>query len=173
LHALRHALAKDVIQIEGSLYRINPSYVVQFDVAEFEQVAAMAERLPSGDPRRLFALTEAIHACNGSFLPEFSSNWVSERRRELEARFLKLLTAHAEEAVARGQPGQAVDSFRQALQIEPLRDDLNSRYLELLSLLDRRSEAIGHYQRYIQLLANELGLDPPPALRDQYKKLLG
>ncbi len=173
LHALRNALDKDVIQIEGSLYRINPSCVVQFDVVEFEQVAAMAERLPSGDPRRLFALTEAIHACNGPFLPEFSSDWVSERRRELEARFLRLLTAHAEEAVARGQPDQAVDSFQQALHIEPLRDDLNMRYLELLHHLDRRSEAIGHYQRYIQLLSNELGLDPPPALRDLYNRLLG
>jgi LuxR family maltose regulon positive regulatory protein len=172
LHALRQALGKNIIQIEGSLYRIDPDYVVQFDVIEFEQVAEMAERLPSGDPRRLFALTEAIHACNGQFLPEFSTEWVNERRRELEARFLRLLTAHAEEAMARGQPGQAVDSIRQALSIEPLRDDLNLRYLELLHQLDRRSEAIGHYQHYIQLLSSELGLDPPPALRDLYRKLV-
>jgi DNA-binding SARP family transcriptional activator len=74
--------------------------------------------------------------------------------------------------MARGQPGQAVDSIRQALSIEPLRDDLNLRYLELLHQLDRRSEAIGHYQHYIQLLSSELGLDPPPALRDLYRKLV-
>jgi DNA-binding SARP family transcriptional activator len=173
LHALRSALAKDIVQIEGSLYRINPSYVIQFDVKEFEQVAEMAERLASGDPQRLFTLSEAIHACHGPFLPEFSADWVVERRRELEARFLQLLTAHAEEAVARGQPNQAVDSFRQAMQIDPLREDLNLRYLELLSRLDRRTEAIGHYQRYVQLLSNELGLDPSPALRELYKRLLG
>lgn len=173
LHALRQALEKNAIQIEGSMYRINPEYTVQYDVAEFERVAAMAERLHSGDPRRLFTLTEAIHACNGPFLPEFSSEWVSERRRALEVRFLRLLTAHAEEAMARGQPTQAVDSFQQALHIDPLRDDLNLRYLELLHQLDRRNEAIGHYQRYIQLLSTELGLDPPPALRELYNKLLG
>jgi len=133
----------------------------------------MAESLPPGDPRRLFALTEAIHASSGPFLPEFSSEWVSERRRALEARFLRLLTAHAEEAVARGQPAQAVDSFRQALEIEPLRDDLNLRYLTLLDQLDRRNEAVGHYQRYVRRLADELGLDPPPPLRDLYTSLLG
>jgi len=173
LHTLRNALAKDIVQSEGLLYRINPDYVVQFDVAEFEQVATMAESLPPGDPRRLFALTEAIHASSGPYLPEFSSEWVSERRRALEARFLRLLTAHAEEAVARGQPAQAVDSFRQALEIEPLRDDLNLRYLKLLDQLDRRNEAVGHYQRYVRRLADELGLDPPPPLRDLYTSLLG
>jgi LuxR family maltose regulon positive regulatory protein len=173
LHSLRHALDKDVIQFEGSLYRINKDYAVQFDVADFEQAAATAERIPPGDPQRLFALTEALHACTGTFLPEFSTEWVIERLRELEARFLGLLTTHAEEAIARGQPGQAVESFRQALQIEPLGDDLNLRYLELLHQLDRRTEAIGHYQRYIQLLSSELGLDPPPELRDMYTKLLG
>ena len=64
-------------------------------------------------------------------------------------------------------------SIRQALDIEPLRDDLNLRYLELLKLLDRRSEAIGHYQRYVRLLADELGLDPPDPLRELYTRLIG
>jgi len=173
LHSLRQALGKDIIHIEGLLYQINPGYVLHYDVAEFEQVAAMAEGLPTGDPRRLFALTEAIHACNGAFLPEFGSEWVDDRRQALEARFLRLLTAHAEEALARGQLGDAVDSIRQALDIEPLRDDLNLRYLELLKLLDRRSEAIGHYQRYVRLLADELGLDPPDPLRELYTRLIG
>jgi DNA-binding SARP family transcriptional activator len=173
LHALRKALAKDIVMIEGALYRINPEYTVQFDVGDFEQAASMAEALPAGDPRRLFLLTEAIHTCNGPFLPEFSSNWVEVRRHGLEERFLKLLIAHADEAVARGQPDKAVESFRQALEIEPLRDDLNMNYLELLYQLERRAEAIGHYHRYVRRLADELGLDPSPALRDLYIKLIG
>ena len=173
LHAIRQALGKDIVRIEGLLYQINPTYAVDYDVAEFEQVAEMAEGLPLGDPRRLFALTEAIHACNGPFLPEFNSEWVHTRRQALEARFLELLTAHAGEAAARGQAGQAADSIRQALNIEPLRDDLNYRYLELLEMLDRRSEAVGHYHRYARLLSDELGLDPSEAIRKLYTRLLG
>jgi two-component SAPR family response regulator len=141
-------------------------------VAEFERAAALSGGMPPGDPRRFFALTETVNAYTGPFLPEFISDWVLEKRRSLEHQFLQLLTLHAEEALVHGDPLRAVESMRLALKIEPLRDDLNLRYLELLGRLQRRSEAVGHYQRYTQMLADELGLDPPDALREAYRRLI-
>jgi ATP/maltotriose-dependent transcriptional regulator MalT/DNA-binding SARP family transcriptional activator len=173
MHALRRALGRDVVQIEGSVYSLNQECSVRYDVAEFERAASIAERMPLGDPRRLFALTEAVNAYTGPFLPEVSLDWALDRGRELEERFVRLLSAHAGEALARGQAQQALTSFRQALKIDPLRDDLNLRYLELLGQLDRRSEAVGHYQNYVRLLADELGLDPPQSIRDAYARLIG
>lgn len=172
VHAVRRALGKDIIAIEGSLYGLNPSGRHRYDVAEFERAAALAGGMPPGDPRRFFALTEAVNAYTGPFLPEFISDWVLEKRRSLEHHFLQLLTLHAEEALVHGDPLRAVESMRLALRIEPLRDDLNLRYLELLGRLQRRSEAVGHYQRYTQMLADELGLDPPDALREAYRRLI-
>ena len=128
--------------------------------------------MPPGDPRRFFALTEAINVYIGSFLPEYATDWVLDRRRALENRLMKLLTLHVEEALARGQTLQAVNSLRMALKIDPLRDDINLRYLELLGQLDRRSEVVSHYQRYVRLLADELGLDPPEPVRELYTRLI-
>ena len=172
MHGIRRAINGGIIQIDGSLYSLTPDTPIKYDVAEFERAAHVAESMPPGDPRRFFALTEAINVYSGPFLPEYATDWVLEQRRFLENRLMKLLTLHVEEALARGQTLQAVHSLRAALIIDPLRDDINLRYLELLGQLDRRSEVISHYQRYVRLLADELGLDPPEPVRELYTRLI-
>jgi two-component SAPR family response regulator len=172
MHAIRRSLGSEVIVIDGSIYALNPAVDLHFDVEAFERAAGIALAMPAEDPRRLFSLTEAVHLYSGDFLPESSTNWAVERRRELEGLFLRLLTLHAQEAYARGQWNDAVGSYRQALTIDPLGDDLNLNYLELLGRLNRRSEAVGHYQRYTRLLSDELGVEPPPAIREAYARLI-
>jgi LuxR family maltose regulon positive regulatory protein len=173
IYSLRRALGKDAVMLEGSVYGMDPDLSINYDVARFERAATVAEGLPPGDPRRFFALTEAINSNGGTFMPEFTSDWVLDRRRDLEYRFLELLIDHADEALIRNQPMRALSSLRRALSIDPYRDDINLRYLETLGLLERRSEIVAHYQQYIQLLSTELGLDPPESVRDLYSRLIG
>jgi LuxR family maltose regulon positive regulatory protein len=172
IYALRRALGKDVVQLDGTVYGINPEIAVEYDVGRFERAAAVADGLPRGDPRRFFALTEAINAYGGSYLPEFTSDWVITRRRGLELHYLDLLASHAEEALVRDQPQRAVGTLRRALEIDPYRDDLNRQYMEALGLLGRRSEIVAHYQRYVRLIADDLGLDPSPQIREAYDRLI-
>jgi DNA-binding SARP family transcriptional activator len=173
VYNVRRAIGKDIIASDGSAYQIDPGYSIAYDVARFERVAAVAEGLPPGDPRKLFALTEAINSYSGPFLMEYASDWVLERRRALEMKYLDLAVSYADEALLRDQPLRAVNTLRQALKIDPYRDDLNLRILEALGRLGRRSEVVSHYQRYVRLLADELGLDPPYAVRDAYARLIG
>lgn len=172
VYALRRALGKDVVQLDGTIYAINPEIAVEYDVARFERAAEVADGLARGDPRRFFALTEAINAYGGAFLPEFTSDWVINRRRVLELRYLDLLATHAEEALVRDQPQRAVGTLRRALEIDPYRDDLNRQFMEALGRLGRRSEIVAHYQRYVRLIADELGLDPSPLMRETYDRLI-
>ncbi len=173
IYSLRRALGKDLVILEGTIYRLNPEIPTEYDVARFERAAKVAERLAQGDPRRQFALTEAINSYGGPYLPEFTSEWALDRRRTLQMRYLDLLTANAEEAMLRNQPSQAVSALRPALDIDPLRDDLNQQYIEALALLGRRSEMVEHYQKYVRLLSEELGLDPPEETRSLYQRLIG
>jgi two-component SAPR family response regulator len=172
VYSLRRVLGKEIVVLEGAVYGLNPELPVEYDVARFERASVVAERLPAGDPRRLFALTEAINSYRGTFMPDVSSGWVEERRRALEVRYLDLLTANADEALVRDQPLRAVNTLRQALEIDPLRDDVNQRYLEALGRLGRRSEIVNHYQEYVRLLSTELGLDPPESVRALYARLI-
>jgi two-component SAPR family response regulator len=173
IYSLRRLLGKEMVRHEGSVYSIMVESKIEYDVQRFERAAQVASGLPPGDPRRMFALTEAINSYAGPFLPEFGSEWVVERRRELELRYLDLLGEHAQEALVRDQPDRALRTLRQALDLDPLRDDTNLRYLEALGRLGRRSELVEHYQSYSRLLSNELGLDPPEPMRELYARLIG
>jgi len=171
-HSLKRSLGKDVIANEGSLYRLKPDQPVRYDVASFTSEAEIALGMATGDPRRLFALHQAVEGYGGDFLPEFSADWVMERRRELERIYLHVLTEHAAESEAHGQIERALQSLVKALAIDPLRDDLNYRYLEALGRLGRRNQVIGHYQRYVHRLADELGLDPPEETQRLYERII-
>jgi DNA-binding SARP family transcriptional activator len=173
IYSLRRVLGKEAIQHDATRYRLLEELPREYDVDRFERAAKVAEGLPPGDPRRLFALTEAINSYGGPFLPEVDAEWVFERRRLLELRYLDLLASHAGEALVRNQPARALTTLRDALEIDPLRDDTNRQYLEVLGQLGRRSEVVEHYQRYIRLLASELGLDPPEEIRALYARLIG
>jgi LuxR family maltose regulon positive regulatory protein len=172
LYNIRRHLGKEVIQAEIPVYLINRELEVLYDVRQFEGVAHLAVSLSPGDPRRFFALTDAIHLYTGSFMPEYASNWVLERRYELERSFLDLLICHSEEAIVRNRPRDAETSLRQALKIDPFPDEINLRYMEILGQLGRRNELTSHYQRYVRILSTELGLEPSETVRDLYARLI-
>jgi two-component SAPR family response regulator len=173
IYSLRRLLGKDTIAQAGTVYSVMAGLAIEYDVVRFERAAGVAAALPPGDPRKLFALTAALNSYGGQFLPDFASDWVLERRRRLELTYLDLLATHADEAMGRDQPLKALATLRQALEIDPLRDDTNRRFLEALGRLGRRSELVVHYQRYVRLLSEELGLDPPESVRELYSRLIG
>ena len=173
VYSIRRSIGKDSVFFDGAVYSLVPDLRIDFDVARFEHAAGLAESLPRGDPRRMFALTEAVSSYRGSFLPEFSSEWVVDRRRTLEMRYIDLLADHSEEAVVRNQLVKAEGSLREILRLEPFRDGANSMYLEVLGQLGRRGEIVAHYQQYVRQLAEELGLDPPEEMRELYSRLIG
>jgi DNA-binding SARP family transcriptional activator len=172
IHSLRRAVGRDVVESDGGTYQIARTLDVIYDVASFGRARGVALALPRGDPRRYFALTEAVNSYAGEFLPEVSSEWATIRRRELEIQYLEVLSGYGEEALTRDLPQRAVEHIRRGLSIDPYRDDLNAQYMEALGRLGRRSEVVAHYQRYTNLLGTELGLDPPIEVRELYARLI-
>jgi DNA-binding SARP family transcriptional activator len=173
VYGLRRVIGKDSVLFDGTVYSLAPGLPVDYDVSRFEHAAGLAESLPRGDPRRMFALTEAVSSYRGSFMPESSSQWVIERRRSLEMRYIDLLGEYSEEAMVRNQLAKAASSLREMLRLEPFRDEANSKYMEVLGALGRRGDLVAHYQQYVRQLADELGLDPPEEMRQLYTRLIG
>jgi LuxR family maltose regulon positive regulatory protein len=172
VYQLRQALGKSSLVQDGSAYSLVPSASAEYDVHRFERAASLAERLPAGDPRRMFALTEAVASYGGAFLPGSDSLWVVERRRQLQGRYLDLLVAAADESMVRNQVSRAAALLREALAHDPLRDDLNEQLMHALHRLGRRNEIVELYLRYTRALADSFGLDPPIHLRELYSRLI-
>lgn len=172
IYGLRRELGKDAIVLDGSTYQVSPSIELDYDADAFEHAANLAQRMAPGDPRGLFALTEAVNSYGGPYLPGLTSSWVLDRRRVLESRYLDLLAETADEAMVAGQPEAAARCLRIALDIDPFRDDVHLRYLEALGDLGRQSQIVSHYRGYVRLLADELGLDPPEPIRSLYQRLI-
>ncbi len=147
VYQLRQLLGKDSLALEGTSYSLRPSPGLEYDVRRFERSAAIAERLPAGDPRRMFALTEAVNSYGGAFLPEFDSGWAMVRRRQLQSRYLDLLIAGAEESLTRNQVARAAQLLREAVVHEPLRDDLHEQLMHALHRMGRRNEIVELYQQ--------------------------
>ena len=172
VYQLRQLLGKDGVILDGSAYSLQPPQALEYDVRRFERSATIAERLPAGDPRRTFALTEAVNSYGGAFLPESDSAWVMLRRRQLQSRYIDLLVAGAEESLTRDQVARAAQLLREAVEHEPLRDDLHEQLMRALHRMGRRNEIVELYQRYVRALSDDLGLDPPDQLRDLYTRLI-
>jgi ATP/maltotriose-dependent transcriptional regulator MalT/two-component SAPR family response regulator len=172
IHSIRRAIGRGVITFSDGVYLVDRETPLYYDVEQFDRTSDVAERLAHGDPRRLFALMEAINRYRGPFLLDTDTEWVAERRRSLELRYLDLVSDLSEEALLRDQPERSLNVLRSALSIDPLRDDFNYRLLESLGRLGRISEVISHYQRYTRDLRQELGIDPPAPIRELYGRLI-
>jgi DNA-binding SARP family transcriptional activator len=94
IHSLRRWVGRDVVELEAGSYQLSRSLEVAYDVASFQRARGIALALPRGDPRRYFALTEAVNSFAGEFLAEFSSNWVIETAARLELQYLEVLSAY-------------------------------------------------------------------------------
>lgn len=173
IYSLRKSLGRDRLVFDGRYYSLAESTEVVYDVSGFEGAATAALRLPPGDPRRYFALTEAANSYGGRFLENLDYGWSSTKRRSLENLFLQVADLYAEEALRRGNPAAAIEVLGRALLIDPLRDELNIGYIEALGIVGRRQELVAHYAKYVKLLGEEMGLDPSPKVRSIYMRMIG
>ncbi|MEM7114517.1 MAG: BTAD domain-containing putative transcriptional regulator [Chloroflexota bacterium] len=130
-----------------------------FDVAQFEQ-------LVDGNPT-LAQLETAVSLYTDDFLQGFylaDSNpfeqWVLQQRERLHQ---KLLSALHQLAIMQQQAEDydaAEATIRQALARDPLSEVAHQQLLKLLTAVNRRSEALSHYQTFGKQLQAELGLAP-------------
>lgn len=172
IYSLRRALGKASIAFDGDRYSIAEELNIEYDVAKFEKAVLVASQLAPGDPRKYFVLTEAAGLYGGEFLAGDGSNWARTRRGSLDAMFTRIAEAYAEEAMQRGNRSSAIEVLRRALDVDPYNDNLNLKYLELLGGMGRRTDVVSHYARYVRLLGEELGLEPPASLREAYGRLI-
>lgn len=97
-------------------------------------------------------------------LPDWDDHWLTDtqyRYRQLRLAALEQLSTHLTRT---GHYGPAIQTALAAVQADPLRDSAHETLIRTCLAQGNRHQAQTHYNTYRQILRDELGLDPPPAI---------
>ena len=173
--ALRKALEPDrparapatvlVTQAPGYLIRVG---VQQLDLLQFETLVGQGRAaLGAGgaaDAARLFS--DALALWRGPALAEFAYESFAEREAaRLEELRLSATEDRLEAELALGHHGAAVGELEALAAAEPLRERVSAQLILALYRCGRQAEALRVYERLRRALAEELGIEPSPEVR--------
>lgn len=156
---------------QGYLLQAGPGAL---DLARFrDRAAAAKEATRRGEHARAAALLDgALRLWGGSSLAGVPGEFAAVQRRYLDALRLSGFEAKAASLVEAGAYGEA----EALLEAMTDRHPLNERFRELRMLTfyrhGRQSDALAVYRETRKLLADELGVDPGPALRTLHDRIL-
>jgi len=174
---LRRALPPgDGIRVESlpAGYRLSAAAEAT-DVAEFERLAAEGRACRDagevGAAARRFA--DALALWRGAPLADLADAPFADptvaRLTELR---LRTIEDRAELALASGRPGELIGDLRQLTVAHPLDERLRGLYIRALCAAGRPAEALSAFEDLRRSLAESLGTDPSPALRDLHAAIL-
>lgn len=146
-----------------------------FDVALFEASIAEAERsLARGDAESARqAAVDAIGRWTGDPYPEFDDEmWVLPEAQRLHELRLVAADRRIEADLACGRAREAVPEIERLVREHPMREGFRAHLMTALYRSGRQADALRAYQAYRAELADELGLDPSPALSELEQRIL-
>ncbi len=169
LNSLRRQLeppgvpAGSVLLADRASVQLNPERVAT-DVGEFR--TALRAAAAAGDPSaRARALRAAVETYRGPLLPQLCDDWILVEQHQLEEQYFQAveeLITHLEEV---GDLSGAIHTLRNAVGIDPLREEVRRRLMRLQAATGRAGDAVREYRSLERLLARDVGVLPSPATR--------
>jgi predicted ATPase/DNA-binding SARP family transcriptional activator len=171
---LRKAFGPDVIVTTPSGYRLEPA-AGSVDAVRFESCFREgSDLLGGGDARAASArLAEALALWRG---PAFADLRYEAFAQVEAGRLDELRLACVEERIEAelqlGHHAELVGELEAWVVEQPLRERLRGQLILALYRSGRQSEALAQYQAARRMLADELGLEPSPELRELERMIL-
>ena len=166
---LRKALGgPDILSTTSAGYCLNvrPG---QLDAERFAEMVDEARRtLEKGDAAEAAAvLREALMLWRGPPLADFVSEpFAPAEIARLEEQRLAALETRVEADLAVGRHGEVVAELQHLVAEHPTREQLVAQLMLALYRCGRQAEALEAYRAARQVLVEEIGVEPSPALRD-------
>lgn len=159
------------------LCRRDPGYLLAadaeaVDVHRFFSMVATARSSPEGEDAiellgRALALWRgpALLDVAGGPLRTSTTSWLTEARTAA-------VEDWSERALRLGRGGEVLEVLTEQVDAQPMRESSVRLLVLALAAAGRQAEAIERFHHTRRLLAEELGVDPGPALRDAYQVVL-
>ncbi|MGW0081127.1 BTAD domain-containing putative transcriptional regulator [Streptomyces sp. NPDC003393] len=171
---LRKVLDPGVLASESGGYAIRGLPEGALDVAVAQELAAEADKArATGDLRHARATLErALALWDGETLAGVPGPYAETQRTRLEEWRLQLLESRLDMDLEQGCHAEAVSELTALTATHPLRERLRELLMLALYRSGRQAEALAVYADTRRLLADELGVDPRPELRELQQRIL-
>ncbi|GAB1646529.1 AfsR/SARP family transcriptional regulator [Krasilnikovia sp. MM14-A1259] len=144
------------------------------DLVEYErQVAAAREAMRLDNrPVALRLLRSALDQWRGPAFAGVGGGVIDAASARLEEHRLSVLEDCIGHELAMGRHKHVVDEVAALAEAQPFRERFIHHLMLALYRSDRQADALASYQKYMELLRDELGLDPGPELRKLHEAIL-
>ena len=138
------------------------------DLDEFERTATRrgSRERPVLTPADTTRLAQAIELYRGDLLQGWYQDWCLEERERLRQIYLETLDALVAACEAARDVNAGVAYAIRALHTDPARECTHRALMRLYCLSGDRASAIRQYQRCVEALKTELGIDPDEETRE-------
>ena len=171
---LRKVLGAGLLITRGRGYVLQTEHG-QLDVDGFESLVAEGRRASqNGDaPTAVARLRAALGLWRGPALADFAyESFAQAEIARLEKRRLAVLEERIEAELALDDPAALVGELEALVREHPLRERVRGQLMLALYCAGRQVEALDVYKQARVQLADELGLEPGPALKQLQMQIL-
>ena len=172
-HQLRRVLGADRILTRGGGYVVVVGEGL--DAVRFQRLAeAGGVALDDGDAEAAGPiLRAALDLWHGPAFAEFGDcELIVEEARRLDELRLATYERWADAQLRLGSTAQLVAELTEVNHLHPYRESLCAALMRALYQMGRQAEALAEFQRTRALLAEQLGVEPGPALRQLHEAML-
>ncbi|MCF1597788.1 AfsR/SARP family transcriptional regulator [Streptomyces muensis] len=171
---LRKVLDPGVLVSESGGYAVRGLDEGALDLAVAQELAAEAEKAKNaGDPGHAReVLGKALSLWAGEVLAGVPGPYAEAQRVRLEEWRLRLQESRLDMDLELGCHAEAVSELTALTAAHPLRERLRELLMLALYRSGRQAEALAVYADTRRLLADELGVDPRPGLKELQQRIL-
>ena len=176
LHQLRQALpdVEQFLHTDTSMLYWRLDTPFSLDVAEFERALHQADAAALRNDQHLLraSLEQVDSLFRGELLPSCYDEWIMPERERLSQCHLQALEHLLRLLEVQGDNITAIRYAQRLIRFNPLSEDLYRRLMRLFALNNDRASALRVYHTWVATLQRELGVEPDPATREAYERLL-
>jgi DNA-binding SARP family transcriptional activator len=153
----------------GYVLAVDPDRV---DMHRFRRLTVAAKRTGCGAVERASLLAEALDLWSGTPLAGLPGDWAARTRAGWRQERLDAAVGWAGVELQLGRAAEVTDRIRELLIEYPLAEPLVDALMRALAAVGRRAEAVECYGTFRAGIADHLGIEPGPPLRDLHLALL-
>lgn len=141
---------------------------IEYDVAIFQEHAARARKAleEKSDQTARAALLMMVDLYRGDYVQSFYSDWCTFQRDKLRLAYLDARQHLAQIAWRQERFDESALHWQHILAIDPCLEEAHYGLMRSYLRQGKRGLAWRQYQRCVELLRNELGIEPGPAIQN-------